>query len=345
MHASRASASNNSERILICGVNWIGDSVMSMPALHAFRKANPSAHITILVKPALVPLWKLDAVFDGILQLRPGILGTLKASAAVRRLRFDKVFILPHSFRSAVVPWLAGVPVRVGMPGHWRDFMLTEVVWPLQRPGRFHQAYEYLELLTPTAADAELLPPHLELPADALAAAQARIAPAAEPRVALIPGAARGPAKQWPREHFIELGRMLAEKKKCGIVVLGISREAALCEEVAKGIGPSAINLAGHTGLAEWIATLKACDLVVANDSGGMHLAAAVGTPVVALYGITDPSKTGPLGKVCRVLQNSDVRARDIPRDSPEARASLAAIHPDQAYSAAIECLVESKRK
>jgi heptosyltransferase-2 len=187
--------------------------------------------------------------------------------------------------------------------------------------------------------------PHLELPEDALASARKRIAAAAEPRVALIPGAARGPAKQWPREHFIELGRRLCENRKCGIVVLGISRETALCEEVAKGIGPAALNLAGHTGLAEWIAVLKACDLVVANDSGGMHLAAVVGTPVVALYGITDPSRTGPLGKICRVLQNSDLRTRDIPRDSPEARASLAAIHPEEAYGAAIECLEEARKK
>jgi heptosyltransferase II len=345
MHASPESVLNSSGRILVCGVNWIGDSVMSMPALLAFRKANPTAHITMLVKPGLVPLWKLGAVFDGILQLHEGFAGTLKTVAAVRRLWFDKAIILPHSFRSAVIPWLAGIPARVGMPGHWRDFMLTEVVRPLERPGRTHQAYEYLDLLTPAAADAELEPPRLDLPEEALASARKRIAPAAEPRVALIPGAARGPAKQWPPAHFIELGRMLSEGRKCGIVVLGISREAALCEEVAKGIGPSALNLAGHTGLADWIATLKACDLVVANDSGGMHLAAAVGTPVVALYGITDPSKTGPLGKICRVLQNSDLRTRDIPRDSPEARASLAAIHPEQAFNAAVECLEEAKRK
>ena len=330
-------------RILICGVNWIGDSVMSMPALHAFRKANPSAHLTMLAKPGLVPLWKLDAVFDGILPLREGLAGTLKTVAAVRRLHFHKAYILPHSFRSAVIPWLAGIPVRIGMPGHFRDFMLSEVVWPMERPGRAHQAYEYLDLLMPSAAEAAIEPLHLELPADALAAARNRIAGLASPRVALIPGAARGPSKQWPREHFIKLGRMLSEQKKCGILVLGISREAALCEEVARSIGPSALNLAGHTGLAEWIATLKACDLVVANDSGGMHLAAAVGTPVVALYGITDPSKTGPLGRICRVLQNSDLRARDIPRDSPEARTALAAIHPDQACAAAIECLAESK--
>ena len=345
MHASHASVLNDRQRVLICGVNWIGDSVMSMPALQAFRKANPASHITMLVKPGLIPLWKLHMAFDGILPLHEGIAGTLKTAAAVRRLRFDKAFILPHSFRSAVVPWLAGVPKRIGMPGHWRDFMLTEVIRPLERPGRSHQAYEYMELLIPAAVDAELEPPHLELPEDTLASARKRIATAAEPRVALIPGAARGPAKQWPCEHFIELGRLLSEKKRCGIVVLGISREAALCEAVAKGIGPSAINLAGHTGLAEWIAILKACDLVVANDSGGMHLAAAVGAPVVALYGITDPSKTGPIGKIFRVLQNSDFRARDIPRDSREARARLAAILPEQVYGAAIECLEESGKR
>jgi heptosyltransferase-2 len=345
MHASRASALNDGQRILICGVNWLGDSVMSMPALQAFRKANRAAHITMLVKPALVSLWKLHGIFDGILPLHEGVVGTWKTEAAVRRLRFDKAFILPHSFRSAVVPWLAGVPARIGMPGHWRDFMLTEVIRPSARPGFSHQAYEYIELLTPAAAEAEMEPPHLELPEDALASARKRIASAAEPRVALIPGAARGPAKQWPREHFIEVGRLLSEKKRCGIVVLGIGREATLCEEVAKGIGPSAINLAGHTGLAEWIAILKACDLVVANDSGGMHLAAAVGAPVVALYGITDPAKTGPMGKICRVLQNSGIRARDIPRASPKAKASLAAIRPEQAYDAAIECLEESWKK
>jgi heptosyltransferase II len=345
MHVSHASALNDNRRVLVCGVNWIGDSVMSMPALQSFRKANPAVCITMLVKPGLVSLWKLRTGFDGILPLYEGVAGTMKTVATIRRHRFDQAFILPHSFRSAVVPWLAGVPVRIGMPGHWRDFLLTEVIRPTERPGRSHQAYEYLELLTPTAAEAELEPPLLELPESALASARKRIAPAAKPRVALIPGAARGPAKQWPREHFIELGRMLNEKQRCGIVILGTRLEATLCDAVAKGIGPLAMNLAGHTGLAEWIAILKACDLVVANDSGGVHVAAAVGTPVVALYGITDPSKTGPLGKKCRVLQNSVIRTRNIPRDSRKARMKLAAILPDQAYGAAIECLEESGKE
>ena len=156
MPASHASASNSGGRILVCGVNWIGDSVMSMPALQAFRRANPAAQITLLVKPSLVPLWTLHAGFDRILPLREGVVGTLRTVSAARRLRFDRAFILPHSFRSAVVPWLAGVPTRTGLPGHWRDFMLTEVVRPMGRPGRNHQAYEYMDLLMPAAAEAEL---------------------------------------------------------------------------------------------------------------------------------------------------------------------------------------------
>ena len=112
-----------------------------------------------------------------------------------------------------------------------------------------------------------------------------------------------------------------------------------LCEKVAHGIGPAALNLAGKTSMPEWIALLKACDLVICNDSGGMHLAAAVGTPLVAVYGMTDPRKTGPIGRVCRIVQYDGPRSRDIGRDSPEARNSLESVSPEQVYGAALECL------
>jgi heptosyltransferase II len=201
-----------------------------------------------------------------------------------------------------------------------------------------HQVYEYLDLLTPgTAAEPE--PPHVELPDDAVAAARNRLAGLAHPRIAFIPGAARGPSKQWPAAHFVQLGKMLAAERGCGIAVFGSSGEAELCAEVAAGIGAAALNLCGQTGLAEWIALMKICDLVVCNDSGGMHLAAAAGTPLVALYGITDPARTGPLGTACRVLQNSAVQNRDVDRDSAEARASLASIPPEQVFAAVLQSL------
>ena len=320
-------------RILIVGVNWIGDSVMTMPALQLFRRLNPSAHIALMVKPHLAGLWKLHDAPNQILLLRSGWRDTLDTAHAMREAAFDRAYVLPHSFRSALVPWLARIPSREGMPGHWRDAMLTSVVRPRETPGREHQAWEYMDLLCP-GAPGPLEPPALNLSPDAIETARARLAGVAQPLIGLIPGAARGPSKEWPADRYIALGRRLVADHRAGIVVMGGSPEIPVCARVAEAIGPAAVNFAGKTNLAEWLAILRICDVVVANDSGGMHLAAAVGTPVVALYGITDPAKTGPLGQACRILQHAATRSRDVARDSAEARASLAAITPDEACEA-----------
>jgi heptosyltransferase-2 len=344
MPASSESVSGDGaprERVLICAVNWIGDSVMAMPAVQQFREAHPSAQIIVLVKPALRPLWQLHAAPDGIVSIAGGIGGTLRTAARVRAARADIAYILPHSFRSALIPWLARVPERRGLPGHARDWMLTRVARPREAPGRTHQAFEYLDLLMPERMDRDLPPPVLRVPEEARRVALERLSSVASPRVALLPGAARGPSKQWPPEHFVALGRLLTSRLRAGVVVLGSPAEIDLCGRVSAQIGAATLNLAGRTSLPDLIALLRACDLVVANDSGGLHLSAAVGTPLVALYGITDPGKTGPLGATCRVLQQSSVRRRDVPRDSEEARRSLAAIRPEQALEAAVALLGE----
>lgn len=334
--STHADAARAHDAVLICGVNWVGDSVMTMPALQAYRRAHPTVYITLLVKPQLQHLWRLHGVPNEVLPLKTGLLGTLRTAAMIRKRRFGKAYVLPHSFRSAVIPFFGGTPKRAGMPGHWRDFMLTQVIRPREAPDKLHQAWEYMDLLLPGHDARELELPALRVPDDAMAFAEKQLAGSPRPRVGMIPGAARGPAKRWPAQNFIEVGRLLSRDKGCSVVTLGISREAPLCEQVARGIGDKARNLAGQTSLAEWIAILKACDLVIANDSGGMHLAAAVGTPVAAIFGITDPAKTGPLGRACRVVQNSTVRNRDVERDSPEAIKSLASVTPEQVYQAAL---------
>lgn len=339
--SSRSSdAAHAHEAVLVCGVNWVGDSIMTMPALQAFRRAHPNAYITLLIKPPLTQLWKLHPVPNEILPLHSGFWGTLKTARLIRQRRYPRAFVLPHSFRSALVPFLSGVRERWGMPGHWRGAMMTRVLNPRPpQPGREHQAWEYMDLLLPGHKEQELERPLLNLPDEAAAAAKARLAALPKPCVGILPGAARGPSKRWPADHFINLGRSLVKEKHCSVVALGISREAALCRKVVEGIGEGALNLAGQTTLAEWIALLKVCDLVIANDSGGMHLAAAVGTPVVAIFGVTDPLRTGPLGRDCRIVQNSSVRNRDVERDSPEAIKSLASITPEQVFEQARELL------
>ena len=149
------------------------------------------------------------------------------------------------------------------------------------------------------------------------------------PWVAILPGAARGPSKQWPQEHFVAAAQQIAATHPCRFVILGTPSEAALCEQIAGTLGEAAISLAGKTSLPELTAALARCSTVLCNDSGGMHVAAAVGTRVVALFGMTDPGKTGPLGKGHRVMgAEGGTHSRDIHRESAEAEACLRSIDP-----------------
>ena len=154
--------------------------------------------------------------------------------------------------------------------------------------------------------------------------------------MALLPGAAFGPAKRWPAERFATVGRRLQRELSAGVAVLGAAAERELCRQVADQIGGAAISLAGQTSLTDLAAILSVCRLAVTNDSGGMHLATAMHIPVVAIFGITNPDQTGPLGPRVCVLQNSSFRARDFKRQIHQAAAALAAITPEQVAAAAL---------
>ncbi|MBU4200889.1 MAG: lipopolysaccharide heptosyltransferase II [Verrucomicrobia bacterium] len=331
------------DAVLIAGVNWLGDSIMSMPAIQAFRQAHPQTKLVMLVKPKLAALWTLQGAIDETWSLPDSLNGMIRTARRAAARRFRAAYILPHSFRSALVPFLARIPKRVGMPGHARDWMLTRVVQPPSIPGQKHQCHEYMALLGMSEPPAPT--PRLTLAKALRDQTQSRMGTAAVPWAALLPGSAFGLAKCWPAEHFIALGKMLKSALNCGIVLLGSASERDLCELVAQGIGPGTVNFAGQTSLPELAAILARCAVVVANDSGGMHLAAAVGTPVLAIFGITDPQKTGPLGVRTRVLQDSSRRSRDIERTSEEAALSLRRIRPEQVLEAARILLKDSKLK
>ncbi len=337
MSGSHEFVSAEAPATLVVGLNWVGDGIMSMPALQAYRASHPNERIVLMVKPAMAALWAMHDAPDEILQLESGLAGARRAAAAIRKAGCSRAFVLPNSFRAALVPFLARVPERIGMPGHARDFMLTQVVRAPLPPGREHQSYEMLSLLAPETPD-PVEPPKLSVSEDARTTATELLDEDGGPWIALIPGAARGPSKQWPREHFEEAGRMLAKELEARFAVLGTPAEVELCEGVARAMGPAAISFAGRTNFGEWAALLERCRVVVANDSGGMHLAAALGTSVVALFGITDPARTGPLGPA-RILQHAQQRSRDVPRDSEAARLSLASIQPGEVYEAVLQML------
>lgn len=325
---------------LIIGVNWLGDSLMTMPAIQAWRRAHPDAWLVMLVKSKLKALWTLHPAVDEVWELPPGGRALTAMVRAARARKFKTAFVLPHSFRAALVPFLARVPRRIGPPGHGRDWMLTQVV--PSRPGaeHEHQCYEYMAILGVEGGNEA---PRLRLTPELTARAGVLLGGASGTGwIAVMPGAAYGPAKRWPAERFAAVGRLLKDRLKYNMVALGSAEERSLCEAVVRNAGPGSLNLAGQTTLPELAAVLAKCMLALTNDSGGMHLATAMDIPVVAVFGITDPVRTGPMGAAVRVLQSSTFRSRDIRRDAPEARESLFRITPEQVAEAAMELLKQA---
>ena len=327
--------------VLVCGVNWLGDSIMAMPALQEFKRRHPLSSITMLTRDRLTPLWEMHPAVARSIGYTASVTGTLKAARAVRAGHFRCAYIFANSFRSGLIPLLAGVPERSGVRGHRPDWLLSRVIPPGATSGHEHQLWEYFRIME--LGEEDLVPenPHLSIPPAAMDEARRRVGPVDRLAViGLVPGAARGPSKQWPEEHFAAAGRRLAETTGARLLVFGTREEAALCARVTAGIGPAATDLSGSTSLGGLAALLACCRVVIANDSGGMHLAAAVGSRVVAIFGRTDPVKTGPIGSGHRVMALSGVRrSRDIERDSREACEALRAITPDAVCEAAAALL------
>lgn len=322
------------QRILVRGVNWLGDAVMTTPALQRLREAVPSARITLLTHAKLAPLWQRHSAIDDVITFtdRDNILGL------ARRLRtghFDTALVLPNSPRSALEVFLAGIPRRIGLAVPLRRWLINEPVAPppgLRRmrkrspaeirqltgtisagPPRVdenfyrpqdHQVHHYLHLAAALGASTEPVAPRLEVSDAEVSAVQQRFgfSPAPEvPLFGLNPGAEYGPAKRWPRENFIAAAIEIQRRSGCHWWIFGGPADESVAGEIARAIaearsGPpeSVRSLAGQTNLRELCAALKACRFVLTNDTGPMHVAAAVGTRVIVPFGSTSAALTGP---------------------------------------------------
>ncbi len=294
------------QNILIRGVNWIGDAVMTIPAIRGVRRLLPESRITLLLQEPLNQLFESFSAVDGVegFSVRSGIGGLVDRVALAARLRkghFDLCLILPNSFDSALVPFLAGIRERIGFDRDGRGLLLTKRIAPVPKGSGRHQARDYLTLLAPLGSGDIPLDCRLEIDPANRAWAEDSLAPlrreAQGPLIGFSPGAAYGPAKMWFPERFAELARRLSEERGAGVVLVGGPSERALCEKIAEPLQTHALNLAGRTSLPQVAAVLARCDLFISNDSGPMHLASAVETPVVAIFGSTDPAATAPLGR------------------------------------------------
>jgi len=286
-------------KILIVGPAWVGDMVMAQSLFRLLRQREAGALIDVIG-----PAWSLPLVAR-MPEVRRGI--TLAAGhgelalAARRRLArelraagYERAIVLPRSFKSALVPFLARIPVRTGYRAEGRRWLLTDAR-TLDR-GRLDQTVKRMLALglPPDAPLPDPPAPSLRTDAAHRAALLGRFGLGRAPAVALLPGAAYGPAKQWPIAYFAELARLLAGRGE-EVWVLGSGAERALGAQISAAAGDMAHNLCGDTGLGDVVDLLAAARAAVTNDSGLMHVAAAAGTYVVAIYGSSSPAFTPPL--------------------------------------------------
>lgn len=277
--------------ILIRSPNWLGDACMAVPAVRAIRRGRPDCRVTVLVKEKIADVWKLVPEVDEILPIpgRTGIWGVKNLIARCGRA-FDAAILLPNSLRTALEVWLPGIPRIAGYRGHWRSWLVDQIIPKRKRPGPImHHAVHYLRIARRAGGDVrdESLFDPVPRPDRS---------PAEAPQIGLCPGAEYGPAKRWPAERFAEAAKLVNKRVPAQWFIFGTAAEAELGSTLAQEIGPAAISLAGRTTLQELFARLRSCDVLLTNDTGTMHLAVLLGVPTVSIFGSTEPAWTGPLG-------------------------------------------------
>ncbi len=288
---------------LVIGPAWVGDMVMAQSLFRLLRTLEPDVAIDVLGPPWSVPLvGRMPEVRRGVpLAVAHGEFGFGARRALGKSLRtagYTRAIVLPRSFKSALVPWFARIPVRTGFAAELRGLLLNDAR-ALDRDVLDQTVKRFLALgVTAGAPIPPPAEPALRVDEANRAALMARLGLGARPAVALMPGAAYGPAKQWPISNFAELAGLLRERG-FEIWVLGSRGEHALGEQIQAGAGPGTdsgvFNLCGQTSLEDTVDLLSAARTAVTNDSGLMHVAAAAGTHVVAIYGSSSPDFTPPL--------------------------------------------------
>ncbi|KAB2647284.1 MAG: lipopolysaccharide heptosyltransferase II [Verrucomicrobia bacterium] len=283
-------------RILLRASNWLGDAVMSVPAVRAIKRGRPEAHVSVLTPAKLADFWKSVAEVDEVIAIEAG--ENIFGVAQKIRRNFDAAILLPNSLRTALEVWLAGIPRRVGVPGHHRRWLLNQVFAPkkkkvAERP--HHQVHDYLALAEFVGADVE----------GALDIFTRNQKPETRnPIIGLCAGAEYGAAKRWLPERFAETMRLVHEKTGCEWKLFGVEKDRPAAAAILATAGVPSTDLIGKTTLAQLMDELRTCDLLLTNDTGTMHLAAHLGVPVVALFGSTEPRLTGPLGPGHRILRH-----------------------------------------
>jgi heptosyltransferase-2 len=338
---------------LIRATNWVGDAIMALPALRAVRAKFADAHIAIVARPYVADIYRGQGVCDELIAYDPrgaekGFGGREQLAARLRTEKFDAALLLQNAFDAAWLAWRAGIPARIGYARDGRGILLTKSV-PVPKAGEIpaHEQFYYLELVRRAGwaeqveGAREIL---LNVPREAAAEAEQRLIAAGVTsrandgrtlRVAIGAGASYGSAKCWLPDRFAEVANRLIAESDAEVILFGTAGETAVSDAIISGMKRKPIDLTGKTSIAELPALLSRCQLFIGNDSGAMHVASAVGLPVVAIFGPTDPFGTAPVTPKCTIVQEKPYCSPCFLRRCPTDHRCMTRVTSDNVTAAA----------
>ncbi len=345
-------------RLLIRGTNWVGDSVMAIPALREVRRLLPRTHITLLVLPWVSDIYQgspwVDAVWLYDRKGRhAGAAGRIRLIRSLAQGGFDAALLLQNAFEAALLTRLAGIPLRAGYRRDARGWLLTHAVSIDPRLEARHQTYYYLDLVerllgrkrtldAPSPAQEKTTPELSLRPEDHTLARQRLEQEGVGFRgkvVGVHPGAAYGSAKRWIGDRYAQVLDRLTQTQGAEVILFGSRQERPIAESICGHMAARPLVLSGRTSLSELIAMIACCDLFITNDSGPMHLAAALGIPTLALFGSTDQVATGPLGSAAIVLNKNVECSPCLLRECPIDHRCMTRITVEEVFQEAVRML------
>ena len=349
---------DESKKILIRATNWIGDAVMTVPAVQAIRKSYPEAHISLLAKPWVSEIFQENPDIDETIlyeESHDSIIGKFRLASKLRKEKFDKAILLQNAFDAALIARLAGIPERIAYKRDGRGFLLTDAIPVNEEVQAQHQVYYYLDLLKSIGLQAGDPQPYIFLSDDERQWARDFLRPhfAEEnsPLIGINPGATYGSAKRWPAERFAAVISSIIKELKGRVVVFGSEKETDIAEEILNNLGTpdpkllsQILNMSGKTSLRELAAMIAECDVFVTNDSGPMHMAAALHVPVAAIFGSTDWKATGPFGEGHKIITKNVPCSPCMKRECPEEHLKcMTEIGADEVFDAVKEIFPANK--
>ncbi|TSA11171.1 MAG: lipopolysaccharide heptosyltransferase II [Deltaproteobacteria bacterium] len=339
------------KNILIRSTNWVGDAIMTTPAIQAIRQNFPNAKITILAKPWVKDVFAANHCIDQIIvydsmHRHRGLRGQVRMAKELAEQGLDLAILLQNAFEAAWLAYLARIPRRAGYNTDARSLLLTHSVPLKKETKKIHQVYYYLRMLEGLGLETEgELKLFLSPPPDAATWAQKALFEAGvregDDLIGINPGAAYGPAKRWLPERFVELAGMLTRQADAKVVVFGTNADRKVGEGALATAPERVINMAGKTTLGQAMALMACCRVFITNDSGLMHVAAALHVPLVAIFGSTNPVTTGPFSDRVVIVRKDIDCSPCLKAVCPVDFRCMKEIMPEEIFAATLRMLEE----